>query len=70
MDVATSTAQCATHRMMISFNKEILIGNYERHNRDVVEYFKGSDTLFIGNVSEAFSYRRFCKFIRADPLND
>jgi Sulfotransferase domain len=52
------------------YNKEILIGNYERHNRDVIEYFKGRDTLLIINVSQTASYRRFCKFIGADPLYD
>lgn len=46
------------------YNKEIMCAHYEKHNADVLAYFKDRpDDLLIINLSEEFSYQRFVEFI-------
>lgn len=54
------------------YNKEIMIAHYEKHNRDVQEYFKDRpDDLLIINIGESDSYKKFVAFINADsPYDD
>lgn len=52
------------------YNKETLIANYERYNRDVIEYFKDRpDDLLIINVSKPGDYQRFVEFIGANSTS-
>ena len=43
-----------------------MINNYKDHNREVREYFKGSDRLLIINLKNKNDYKRFCNFIGVD----
>lgn len=54
------------------YNKDILIANYERHNREVIEYFKDRpDDLLVINVSTPGDYLRLVEFIGVDsPFTD
>lgn len=49
------------------YNKEIMIAHYERHNLEVMSYFKdrGEDLLVL-NVSEQGSYQKFSNFLGID----
>lgn len=46
------------------YNKDILIAHYEKHNQEILNYFKDRpDDLLVLNVSKADDYKRFVKFI-------
>ena len=46
------------------FDKDRLISIYEKHNKDVKEYFKNrQQDLLIINVAQSNSYSKFCNFI-------
>jgi hypothetical protein len=46
------------------YDKEMLIAQYEKHNKDVIEYFKGRDNdLLVINLSDPDAYSKFCEFI-------
>lgn len=46
------------------YNKDIMIGHYEKHNREVLEYFKDRpDDLLVINLSNPDDYERFVNFI-------
>jgi hypothetical protein len=46
------------------YDKEKLIAQYEKHNKDVIEYFKGRDNdLLVINLSDPDAYSKFCEFI-------
>jgi len=46
------------------YDKEVLIDHYEKHNNDVLNYFKDrSEDLLVINLSEKDAYQRFCNFI-------
>lgn len=47
------------------YNKEILIEGYERHNREVLEYFTGRpEKLLIINLKDDFAATTFSQFLR------
>lgn len=54
------------------YNKEIMIAHYEKHNRDVMEYFKDRpDDLLVINVSQPGAYQKFVDFLGVDsPYDD
>ncbi|MBK2267739.1 hypothetical protein IBE34_05065 [Francisella philomiragia] len=53
------------------YNKEIMIGHYNRHNQYIIDYFKDRpDDLLVINLSEKGSYQKFCEFIRRDCSSD
>jgi hypothetical protein len=54
------------------YNKEIMIAHYEKHNRDVMEYFKDRpDDLLVINVSQLGAYQKFVDFLGVDsPYDD
>ncbi|NDI33222.1 sulfotransferase [Chengkuizengella sediminis] len=46
------------------FNKEILIKNYEKHNQEIINYFKNRpNDLLVINLSQPNSYKKFCEFL-------
>lgn len=46
------------------YNKKILIEHYERHNSEVIEYFKNRNSdLLVINLSENDAYLRFVDFL-------
>jgi hypothetical protein len=46
------------------YEKNTLLAFYEKHNADVLEYFKGRpDDLLVLNVSKPGEYQRFCQFL-------
>ncbi|MGG7036233.1 MAG: sulfotransferase [Flavobacterium sp.] len=51
--------------------KEKLMAHYERHNHDVMDYFKDRpQDLLIINLADKKSYARFCDFVGVDSKND
>ena len=49
------------------YNKEVLIKHYEKHNTDVIEYFKDRpDDLLVINLSDSQAYQKFIKFLNVD----
>jgi hypothetical protein len=54
------------------YNKDAMIAHYERHNREIKEYFEGrSEDLLVINVAEQGAYRRFIDFLEvASPYDD
>lgn len=46
------------------YQKDIMIESYERHNRDVTEYFSSQrDRLLVINLSDKNAFQRFTEFI-------
>ncbi|MEZ5336498.1 MAG: sulfotransferase [Methanolobus sp.] len=46
------------------YNKETLIAHYEKHNREVLQYFKDRpEDLLVLNIAKADDYNRFVEFI-------
>lgn len=53
------------------YNKETMLAHYEKHNRDVIEYFKDRpNDLLIINLSEKGAYQKFCRFIGIEPTSE
>jgi hypothetical protein len=53
------------------YNKEIMFAHYERHNADVLEYFKNRpDDLLVINLSDKDAYQKFVDFIGIDTAFD
>lgn len=54
------------------YNKEIMIAHYERHNNDVIAYFKNRpDDLLVINLSDKSAYQQFVHFLGIDsPYDD
>lgn len=53
------------------YNKKILIDQYEKYNRDVIEYFKNRpDDLLVLNLSDEDAYEKFCEFLNIDSPFD
>lgn len=54
------------------YNKELLIAHYERHNMNVLDYFKfRPDDLLVLNIAEKGSYQRLVRFLGVDsPFTD
>jgi hypothetical protein len=49
------------------YNKEIMCAHYERHNADVLEYFKDRpNDLLVINLSDKDAYQRFVEFVGID----
>ncbi|WP_163583217.1 sulfotransferase family protein [Gracilibacillus saliphilus] len=47
-----------------TYDKEIMIRNYEKHNEEVKEHFKDRpEDLLVLNLSEKNSYKKFCDFL-------
>ncbi|MFS1512932.1 sulfotransferase family protein [Chengkuizengella sp. SCS-71B] len=53
------------------YNKEVLIKNYEKHNREIINYFKyRPNDLLVINLSQPNSYKKFCEFLNIkSPYN-
>lgn len=52
------------------YNKELLIRDYERHNENVLDYFRHRpDDLLILNVAEKNSYRKLTDFLGLPPAS-
>ena len=45
------------------YNKEIMISNYEKHNREVEEYFKGKQNFLKINVSDSSDFVKLKMFL-------
>lgn len=46
------------------YDKKMLVSHYEKHNADVLEYFKGREKdLLVLNLSDSDAYQKFCAFI-------
>lgn len=45
------------------YNKEKLIAAYNRHNEEVVEYFRNRNNLMVLNLADPGSFQRFLEFI-------
>lgn len=54
------------------YNKKIMIAHYEKHNLDVIEYFKDRpNDLLVLNVSQSGAYQRFIDFLGVvSPYDD
>ncbi|WP_347835069.1 sulfotransferase [Gracilibacillus sp. JCM 18860] len=56
-----------------TYDKEIMIRNYEKHNAEVKEYFKDRpDDLLVINISQKDAFKKFCEFLKIEspPYND
>lgn len=51
-------------------DKDFLINEYNKHNQDVIEHFKGTDRLLVVNVSNQSDYSKFCEFLNLEQAND
>ena len=54
------------------YNKELMIAHYERHNREVIEYFKDRpEHLLIINIADTDAYQKFVEFlgVQSSKLN-
>lgn len=49
------------------YHKESLIADYQKHNDDVIEYFKNTNKLLIINLSKSEDYINFCQFLNLEP---
>lgn len=53
------------------YNKEIMIAHYEKHNREVMEYFKDRpNDLLIINLAKKGAYREFCDFVGIEATSE
>lgn len=53
------------------YDKDKYIDIYNRHNEEVVEYFKSRpQNLLVINVSQSDSYKKLCSFIGQKPLRE
>lgn len=54
------------------YNKEIMIAHYQRHNQDVMDYFRDRpDDLLVINVSDPTAYQRLVEFLGVNsPYDD
>ena len=52
------------------YYKDNLISNYNRHNEDVLHYFKGSQNFLALDVSQPNSYYQLCEFLKKKPLHE
>ena len=54
------------------YNKKILTAHYDKHNSDVIEYFKNRpDDLLVINISQSGEYQKFVEFLGIDsPYED
>lgn len=51
------------------YNREIMINQYNEHNRTVMEYFKfRPDDLLVLNLTDRNAYFKFCKFLGREPV--
>jgi len=50
------------------YNEEIMKEHYLRHNEGVINYFKYRDELLVIDLSEKYSYHKFCKFLDRKPM--
>lgn len=51
-------------------NEQIYIDRYERHNKEVLEYFKSSpDDLLVLNISEGDGWEKLCPFLSKEIPN-
>jgi hypothetical protein len=51
------------------YNKEMLISNYSKHNKDVLDYFKNNPNFLAIDVSKPGSYQNLCEFLGHKPLH-
>lgn len=50
-------------------DKTTLVKEYEKHNQDVIEYFRDRpNKLLVINLSDSGSYKKFCRFLGVLPL--
>lgn len=53
------------------YNKESMISHYQRHNQEVINYFKDRpDDLLVINIAEKGSYKKFVDFLGVDTTQD
>lgn len=53
------------------YDRELLIKCYEKHNKDVISYFKNRpNDLLVINVSDREAYQEICKFLKLKPTVD
>lgn len=53
------------------YDKNRLIEDYKKHNKDVISYFKNRENdLLVLNVSEKDAYIKFCQFINKKPKGE
>lgn len=50
------------------YDKPRLVSYYDRHNRDVRDYFRSKSNLLEINVSDKGAYRKFCDFLGKEPI--
>jgi hypothetical protein len=51
-------------------NEDIFIARYERHNKEVLEYFKDrSDDLLVLRLAEGDGWKQLCQFLQKDVPN-
>lgn len=51
-------------------DKDFLINEYNKHNQEIIEYFKGTGRLLVVDVSNTDDYSKFCKFLNLEQVND
>jgi hypothetical protein len=55
----------------LPYDGEILKAHYERHNQNVVDYFRHRpEKLCVINVSRPEDYRRLCEFLEVEAVGD
>ena len=64
-DIAEMQRLFLSIRMLgcVGVRKEIWMDNFEKHNQDVLEYFKGSDRLLAINVFQGDGWEKLCPFV-------
>lgn len=51
------------HLRCNDYDKESFIESYSRHNKEVVDYFKGSNKLLIMNLEKGDGWKKLCDFL-------
>lgn len=51
------------------YNKKIMIENYNRHNNDVLHFFKDNPNFIVIDLSDKNSYSQLCSFLNKKPIS-
>ena len=53
------------------YEKETLLAHYERHNQNVIDYFRHQpEKLIVVNVKCSEDYPRLARFLGVEPVGD
>ncbi|CAH8295388.1 hypothetical protein EV196_10867 [Mariniflexile fucanivorans] len=52
------------------YNKELLLESYNKHNKEVMLYFKNDPNFICIDVSKNSDYKQLCKFLKKESNNE